>query len=228
VSYEGLTGIDLGLHWGITWYQNDITIVSNYNHIPEDCFLHSHRRENLKSYTFLLLSTPYEHHCPARTVLGGLGFYPRSGDKVIRSLQTDTGIVTVLWLQSGHDGFFPRLFQFILHYPPNHLTICIVGTENNVKCTKNGPITHLADPFRTPPITVAARSKAWTVFARSNTGIVGFNPTRGMDISVRLFCLCVVLYVSSGHATGWSPDQGDLPTVYRNKKLKNRRRSNGS
>jgi hypothetical protein len=35
------------------------------------------------------------------------------------------------------------------------------------------------------PITVAARSKAWTVFARSNAGIVVSNPTRGMDV-----CLC--------------------------------------
>jgi hypothetical protein len=37
------------------------------------------------------------------------------------------------------------------------------------------------------PITVAARSKIWTVLALSNTGIVGSNPTRGMDICVRLF-----------------------------------------
>jgi hypothetical protein len=35
-------------------------------------------------------------------------------------------------------------------------------------------------------ITVAARSKAWTVFARSNAGIVVSNPTQGMDV-----CVCV-------------------------------------
>jgi hypothetical protein len=35
------------------------------------------------------------------------------------------------------------------------------------------------------PITVTARSKAWTVFVRSNAGIVGSNPTRGMDVFVR-------------------------------------------
>jgi hypothetical protein len=35
-----------------------------------------------------------------------------------------------------------------------------------------------------------ARSKAWTVFARLNTGIMGSNLTRGMDDCVRLFCLC--------------------------------------
>jgi hypothetical protein len=39
------------------------------------------------------------------------------------------------------------------------------------------------------PITVTARSKAWTVFARSNTEIVGSNPIRGMDVCVRLFCV---------------------------------------
>jgi hypothetical protein len=45
------------------------------------------------------------------------------------------------------------------------------------------------------PITAAARSKASTVFARSNTRIVASNPTRGMDIGVRLFYVCVVLCV---------------------------------
>jgi hypothetical protein len=65
------------------------------------------------------------------------------------------------------------------------------------------------------PITVAARSKAWTVFARSNTGIVGSNLTRGMDVCVRVFCVFVVLCVGSGLATGWSPVKGVLPTVYR-------------
>jgi hypothetical protein len=36
------------------------------------------------------------------------------------------------------------------------------------------------------PVTVVARSKAWTVFARSNVGMVGSNSTQGMDI-----CMCV-------------------------------------
>jgi hypothetical protein len=40
------------------------------------------------------------------------------------------------------------------------------------------------------PMTVAALSKVWTVFALSNTGIVDSNPNRGMDVCVRLFCLC--------------------------------------
>jgi hypothetical protein len=36
------------------------------------------------------------------------------------------------------------------------------------------------------PITEAAQSKAWAVFARSNAGIVGSNPTWDMDV-----CVCV-------------------------------------
>jgi hypothetical protein len=68
---------------------------------------------------------------------------------------------------------------------------------------------------RCMPITVAARSKAWTVFARSNTGIVGTNPSPVMDVYVRLFCVCVLLCAGSGLATGWSPVRGVLPAVYR-------------
>jgi hypothetical protein len=42
------------------------------------------------------------------------------------------------------------------------------------------------------PITVAAQSEPWTVFACSNAGIVGSNPTQGMDVCVRLFCVYVL------------------------------------
>jgi hypothetical protein len=35
------------------------------------------------------------------------------------------------------------------------------------------------------PVSTAARSKASTVFGRSNIGIAGSNPSRGMDV-----CLC--------------------------------------
>jgi hypothetical protein len=74
---------------------------------------------------------------------------------------------------------------------------------------------------------MAARFKIWTAFDRTNTGIVGWNPTRGMDVCVRLFCVCVVLCVGSGLATGWSPLQEVLPIVYMIKKLKKRPRSEG-
>jgi hypothetical protein len=39
-----------------------------------------------------------------------------------------------------------------------------------------------------------------------------------MDVCVRLFCVCVVLRVGSGLATGWSPVQGVLLAVYRIRK----------
>jgi hypothetical protein len=51
------------------------------------------------------------------------------------------------------------------------------------------------------PVTVAAQSETSTVFAHSNTGIVGSNSTRVTDVCVRLFCVCVVLCVDSGLAT---------------------------
>jgi hypothetical protein len=49
---------------------------------------------------------------------------------------------------------------------------------------------------------VAARSKARTIFARSDTEIVGSNLTGGMDVCVRLFCVCVVLCVGRSIVTG--------------------------
>jgi hypothetical protein len=58
---------------------------------------------------------------------------------------------------------------------------------------------------------MAAMSKARTAFNRSNTGIVGSNPVRGMDVSA-FFCV-VLSCVVSGLVTGWSPVQGVLPNV---------------
>jgi hypothetical protein len=75
-------------------------------------------------------------------------------------------------------------------------------------------------------ISAAAQSKAWTVFARSNAGVAGSNPTRGMDVCVHLFCVSFVLYVGRGLATNWSPSQRFLVTVYRIKKLKKRPKPN--
>jgi hypothetical protein len=38
---------------------------------------------------------------------------------------------------------------------------------------------------------MAARSEAWTVFALSNIGVVGSNPTQSMGVCLCLFCVCV-------------------------------------
>jgi hypothetical protein len=70
------------------------------------------------------------------------------------------------------------------------------------------------------PITVAARSKAWTVFSRSNTGIMGSNPTRGMDVCVLLFCVCVVLRVGSGLVTADPPPKESYQLCIRLKNWK--------
>jgi hypothetical protein len=61
-------------------------------------------------------------------------------------------------------------------------------------------------------VTVAARSKAWNVFARLNIEIVGSNRARGMDVCV--YSVFVLSCVSRGLATGWSLVQAVLPTVY--------------
>jgi len=50
-------------------------------------------------------------------------------------------------------------------------------------------------------VPMATRSKARMVFDRLDTGIVGSNPARGMDV-----CVCA-------RATGWSPIQGVLSRV---------------
>jgi hypothetical protein len=42
------------------------------------------------------------------------------------------------------------------------------------------------------PVTVAERSKAWTLFARSESGIVGSNPSQGMDVWCVYMCLFCV------------------------------------
>jgi hypothetical protein len=61
-----------------------------------------------------------------------------------------------------------------------------------------------------PPISVAVWSKAWTFFARSNSGIVGSKPTKGMGVC----CLyAFILCLGRGLATGWSLVRGVLPSV---------------
>jgi hypothetical protein len=75
------------------------------------------------------------------------------------------------------------------------------------------------------PVMIAEPSKAWTVFARSDAVIVGSNPASGMDVwcvyvctRACLFCVCVVVYLGRGLATGRSLVQEVLPAVYRTKR----------
>jgi hypothetical protein len=44
---------------------------------------------------------------------------------------------------------------------------------------------------------MAARSKGPTVFDRSNTGVVGSNPTRGTDVCPRFSLLCCPVQVEA-------------------------------
>jgi hypothetical protein len=57
------------------------------------------------------------------------------------------------------------------------------------------------------PNAVVALSKVRTAFAFSNTGVVGSNPTLGMDVCMRLLCLCIVLCVGSGLAMAVPPSK---------------------
>jgi hypothetical protein len=80
-----------------------------------------------------------------------------------------------------------RLQSFVLNYTvlyKDNLIFYILDTQ----------------PFYMP-ITVAKQSKACTVFTLPITGIVDSNPSQGMNVCARLFCVCVVLCVGSGLAT---------------------------
>jgi len=50
--------------------------------------------------------------------------------------------------------------------------------------------TEIAFIFHNQTVPTASQSKARTVFDRLNTGIVGSNPARGMDVCPRLSVLC--------------------------------------
>jgi hypothetical protein len=56
---------------------------------------------------------------------------------------------------------------------------------------------------------------------------VGSNPTQGMDVcNVCVYSVCAALCAGMGLATGSSPVQRILPTMYRIKKLKKKTRPN--
>jgi hypothetical protein len=60
--------------------------------------------------------------------------------------------------------------------------------------------------------TVDARSKTCNIFACSYTGIACSDPTRGMDVCI--YSVFMLSCEDSCLATGWSPGQGILLTMY--------------
>jgi hypothetical protein len=67
------------------------------------------------------------------------------------------------------------------------------------------------------PVAVAEWSKAWTILACLDAGIVGSNHTRGMDVYmyVYVYSMFVLSYVDWDLAMSWSLIQGVLPCVYK-------------
>jgi hypothetical protein len=139
------------------------------------------------------------------------------------------------WWRSRFSPFSPLLYSLLSPAYVNQ-PIALVTSESNQHqdtCEHNGYTSvgerlaagrrcggrtprssFMASIVRKWPMTAAAQCKAWTVCARSNSGIVSSDPTQGMDVCLSLFCVCVVLCVGRGLATDWSPTQWVLPTVY--------------
>jgi hypothetical protein len=119
----------------------------------------------------------------------------------------------ILLQQSSHRGLMRRMLQHQFHDTRGSLQInvevlstclinyapCHVAVWGSTFYMQTQPFLYscklMFPKYKKPPITVAVRSKAGTVFACSNTGVVGSNPTRGTDVYV-------VLCVGSGLAKG--------------------------
>jgi hypothetical protein len=76
--------------------------------------------------------------------------------------------------------------SFVSHLPATE------RMSSKVLCVQ-APQIYSLPVTETRPITVAARFKTQNVIAQSNTGIEGSNLTRGVDICLPLFRVCVVL-----------------------------------
>jgi hypothetical protein len=71
------------------------------------------------------------------------------------------------------------------------------GTENSIYKFGQETSQKKKEANGRMPVTVTERSKACTVFARSEVVIVGSNPTQGMDILcvyVFILCLCCPVF----------------------------------
>jgi hypothetical protein len=155
------------------------------------------------SLNFLLIrKSEMESHCKEKQRTNSMELSP--------SWQATAEIPSILWNSKGpyrvHRSppttdwslSWARWIKFVTTYPISLRFISIL-------------FSYL---YLSTPITVAARSKAWTVFVHSNTGIVASNPIRGMDVCVRLFCVCVVMLAGTDLASGWSLVQRVLPSMY--------------
>jgi hypothetical protein len=153
-------------------------------------------------------------------------FIPRKWDsRFCAFVGPNTGL-DVIWKEKfvrlpRRENFAPNLYLFVVLTELSHTLLrswlyCFMinyTLYNSITCVSLCVSVYW-------PIIVVARSKAWTVFTRSNAGILGSSLTQGMGFCVLLFCDCVVLYADSDLATGWSPVQGILSTVYRIKEVK--------
>jgi hypothetical protein len=71
--------------------------------------------------------------------------------------------------------------------------VASVHFQHTVGTTIATPEIFLSTRYFLSPVTIAERSEACTVFARSVAEIVGSNPTQGMDfwyVYVFILCLC--------------------------------------
>jgi hypothetical protein len=104
-------------------------------------------------------------------------------------------------LSNGYRGLFPGVKQ--------------TGSQADHSPSTSAEVKKMWIYTFTKPVTVAERSKAYTVFARWEAGIMGSNPTQGMDVWCLCVCVCVFLCLCTrrGLATSWSPAQGVLWTV---------------
>jgi hypothetical protein len=85
--------------------------------------------------------------------------------------------------------FISQTDQLNIHYKKSlSETATKDNRKNTPKCINKHKVISLV------PITVAARSKAWTVFVRSNAGIVGLNPAQGMDVCIMYVYSVFVLF----------------------------------
>jgi hypothetical protein len=138
--------------------------------------------------------------------------------KPLNNIQEENPIIS-LFIEYSR----PLLASLSLRYrPPNSWrelwnTLYVVTHVTYRNCTK-------LECFM--PITVAARSNAWTVFAHLNARVMGSNPTRGIDVCVYVYSVFVLssVYVAASRRADHPSKVSYRPSK---KILRNSRRSQG-